>query len=155
MKLRSVHHLIEVIVNKISGCDCSVKNIRITSGLMHFDVHCQHDQVSFIFFKKNAAKYSIIPTETTIVKKEFIIKCMLDKTSHPQLFQNYENIVGKYHNAQEKLSLHKRDMDAKIEHFRQVTWKKNQQAFADEMHDVELEKFNIYVQFGIETIKLD
>jgi hypothetical protein len=154
VKLRSVHHLIEVVVNKISGCNCFVKNIHRSNSTIYFEAWCQEDPSIFPFFKKNAKKYNIVPYETYI-KNEFIIKCMITQVNHPSLFANYQNIVKRYHDAQNRMTRHKREMDAKIEHLKQVLWNKNQEKFASELRDIELAKFDIYVQFGVDTIKLD
>lgn len=155
MKLRSVHHLIEVIVNKVSGCNAVIRNISVQEDRMWFDVWCESDDSIFEFFLKNSRKYNISIYETYLEKKQYIVRCYAEGNHHPQLFQNYENIVNKYHNAQNAVSLHKRELDAKIEHYKQVLWKKHQSKFANEMKNVELAKFDIYLQYGIDTIKLD
>lgn len=151
-QIRSVHHLISI--SKKNGAE-SLQNIRLLDKKIWFDIYGIQTDSSIDFFVQNLKKYGVTLQNIHSIDTCFLLTCSVEELEHTSLIKNIKNITKRYNNAKEVIIKHKKVIDIKVQYYKEMTWRKNQKKFENELNRIELEKFNIYLEYGVGVFKLE
>lgn len=137
-QIMSLSHLIKILTKE----NIKIKNIDL----------CKHNTIidfeTDIGIKHNTLiKYNIITTHCSCKYYVYTI-------DHMRFIANLKNILSKYKNAKNSLHKHKQEIDAKIEYYEQMVWKKNNAKFNKEMKNLDIAKYELWLQYGSDMFKL-